>query len=178
MNREQFDKLEISEQVQYINTELESNSLLKVCKGIGISESTVRSRFEGKGYTRVDKQFITTTKTTNETTDVKSEKLPKNKFVDNANIKALETKLNSLENELEGMKAILNTLVEANESKQTTTETTDSSIKQFRGNTVARSYKLNEEVQQKFKAFCKEHNEANVSDILANALVEYMNKFH
>lgn len=39
------------------------------------------------------------------------------------------------------------------------------------------SYKINIEVQKQFKAFCKAHSEYEVGDILANAMLEFMNKY-
>lgn len=39
------------------------------------------------------------------------------------------------------------------------------------------SYKINIEVQKQFKAFCKAHSEYEAGDILANVMLEFMNKY-
>ena len=69
---------------------------------------------------------------------------------------------------IEAIKAMLET------NKNNTTEL---NIKVFEGEKVARSYKVNIEVQKQFKAFCKAHSEYEVGDILANAMLEFMNKY-
>ena len=70
---------------------------------------------------------------------------------------------------MEGIMAILN--------NTNTTATIELNIKTFEGEKVARSYKVNIEVQKQFKAFCKAHSEYEVGDILANAMLEFMNKY-
>ena len=43
MNREEFDKLELLYQVEYINNQLENNnSVTSVCKQLKIGRSTIR----------------------------------------------------------------------------------------------------------------------------------------
>lgn len=52
MDKLEFNKKDIQEQVQYINEKLCTGlSITKVCKDIGIDRSTVRKRFEKGGYT-------------------------------------------------------------------------------------------------------------------------------
>lgn len=51
MTREQFDKLEVLEQINYINNQLENNSsITSVCKDLNISRSTIRDRFKKLDY--------------------------------------------------------------------------------------------------------------------------------
>lgn len=51
MTREQFDKLEVLEQIKYINRKLEDNSsITSVCKDLNISRSTIRDRFKKLDY--------------------------------------------------------------------------------------------------------------------------------
>mgnify|MGYP004539342923 CR=1 FL=1 len=51
MNREEFDKLELLYQVEYINNQLENNnSVTSVCKQLKIGRSTIRDRFKKIGY--------------------------------------------------------------------------------------------------------------------------------
>jgi len=185
MNKEEFNSLEIEEQVEYINTQLAVVSLNRICKAMGISESTVRDRFKSNGYVREGKTFIKTTgettiTTTTDTTRTtkKSNENKQEKLKSNDDTRMLENRVTSLEQELAGIKAMLNTIATAsgNGSNATRTNAT-TEIKKFKGDTVARSYKLNVEVQQQFKAFCKAHSEHNISDILANAITEYIKNF-
>ena len=51
MNKEQFNKLELLNQIDYINNQLEEKkSLTSICKELGIGRSTIRDRFEKIGY--------------------------------------------------------------------------------------------------------------------------------
>ncbi|GAA0093440.1 DNA-binding protein [Paraclostridium bifermentans] len=51
MNKEEFNKLEILEQIDYINKQLENNnSITSVCEGIGVGRSTIRDRFKKVNY--------------------------------------------------------------------------------------------------------------------------------
>lgn len=50
MNRESFDKLEIIEQINFINKELKSDTLTNICKNIGVGRSTMSDRSKKAGY--------------------------------------------------------------------------------------------------------------------------------
>lgn len=51
MTKNQFNSLDILEQVEYINSQLENNkSITAVCKDIGIGRSTIRDRFKKVGF--------------------------------------------------------------------------------------------------------------------------------
>ena len=173
MNRYEFDKLEILDQIDYINKGLESESLTKVCEVIGIDRATVRKRFKNKGYELKDNKYTQVTTTIDNTVNTKKLTTTNRKTTEKKqvadNTKVLEKKIKSLELEIQGIKAILNTI--------TTTNTNGlSEVKEYEGTEVVRSYRINEEVQKEWKVFCKAHSEYKVGDLLANAMVEYMNK--
>ena len=176
MNREEFNKLGILDQIDYINKGLESTSLTKVCASIGIDRATVRKRFGRNGYKLEGGKYIaienipTTTmkKTTVATTNTSTAKVTKKateQTQENKQIKALESKIESLEKQIESINNILDTI---------TTETTNNGTK---NNIKIRSYRVNAKVLEQWKVFCKAHSEHKVGDLLANAMVEYMNKF-
>lgn len=51
MNKEEFNNLEVLEQIKYINNQLENNkSITSVCKDLCISRTTVRDRFKKVKY--------------------------------------------------------------------------------------------------------------------------------
>ena len=50
MGKEEFNKLKVKDQVEYINQKLDKKSLTEICKDINISRSTVRKRFLKQGY--------------------------------------------------------------------------------------------------------------------------------
>ena len=169
MTGNEFQALELEQQVEYINSLLKTTSLTKASASIGIARKTLSGQFERAGY-KLDKnikQYIRINNNTNE----KAQKL-NNKALSGSNSSnnsnSLEARVNSLEKQIEGIMAMLET------NKNNTTEL---NIKVFEGEKVARSYKVNIEVQKQFKAFCKAHSEYEVGDILANAMLEFMNKY-
>lgn len=51
MTKEQFNQLDVLEQIKYINNQLENNSTLTlICKELNISRSTIRDRFKKVSY--------------------------------------------------------------------------------------------------------------------------------
>ena len=185
MNREEFNKLGILDQIDYINKGLESKSVTKVCDSIGIDRGTVRKRFGRNGYKLEGGKYIATEnipistikKTTVATTNTSSDNVTKKdtkQTQENKQIKALESKIESLEKQIESINNILNTI---------TTETTNNGtknnikIRKYKGVEGVRSYRVNAKVLEQWKVFCKAHSEHKVGDLLANAMVEYMNKF-
>ena len=50
MGKEEFNKLKVKDQVEYINQKLDKKSLTEICKDINISRTTVRKRFLKQGY--------------------------------------------------------------------------------------------------------------------------------
>lgn len=105
-------------------------------------------------------------------------------------IKALENRLNSLEKEFEKLKLIVNSNINA-DSKIITTRNTNNTnntittcnnkeiIKYKSSNLVSRNYKIDKEVLEQFVEFCKANKlkyNHKVSDLITNAILEYMNK--
>ena len=173
VNKEQFNNLGTLEQIEYINSQLDTLSLTKVCQNIGIDRSTVRKRFKSKGWELVDNRYIntdnsTTTSNTKNTTNTKVN----NKSNKSNDIKILEDKINSLEAQIKGIMDIINT--------NNTINTVDTSEhKKYEGTTVSRNYRINEEVQKEFKLLCNKFTSGTVytvTDIISLALEDFINK--
>lgn len=182
MNKEQFNALEILEQVEYINKGLESESVTKVCANIGIDRSTVRKRFETNGYKLEGGKYIpigstptTTTKKTTVTSTSKVTKKATEQTQENKQIKVLESKIESLEKQIENINNILTTITTENTNNIKANDTIK--IKKYKGEEGVRSYRVNAKVLEQWKVFCKARSEYKVGDLLANAMVDYMNKF-
>ena len=174
VNKEQFNNLGTLEQIEYINSQLDTLSLTKVCQNIGIDRSTVRKRFKSKGWELVENRYIktdnlTSTANTNNTTNTKVN----NKNNKSNDIKILEDKINSLEAQIKGIMDIINT--------NNTINTVDTSeLKKYEGTTVSRNYRINEEIQQEFKLLCNKFTSGTVytvTDIISLALEQFINKY-
>ena len=186
MNKDQFNALEILEQVEYINNGLESESVTKVCANIGIDRSTVRKRFEKNGYKLEGGKYIPiestptnatkkTTVATKNTSNTKVTKKATEQIQENKQIKVLESKIESLEKQIESINNILTTITTENTNNINANDTIK--IKKYKGVEGVRSYRVNAKVLEQWKAFCKARSEHKVGDLLANAMVDYMNKF-
>ena len=44
MEKEEFNKLKVKDQVEYINQKLDKKSLTEICKDINISRATIRNK--------------------------------------------------------------------------------------------------------------------------------------
>lgn len=171
MNKEEFNRLSIDKQVEYINTQLENISLNKACDSLGLSESTVRDRFKRNNYKRIDKKFVHL-ETTDKIIPLESKVKPAKKLDNLDTIKLLEEKIKTLESNLEATNKRIDDIA----NNTTNTNTTVTTFTTFEGDVVVRSFRLNEEVQQRFKTYCKAHSNYKVSDILSTILDEYLKK--
>lgn len=167
MNKEQFNNLGTLEQIEYINSQLDTLSLTKVCASIGIDRATVRRRFKSIGWELVENRYIKIDNSTS-TTNTKGN----NKSNKSNDIKILEDKINSLEAQIKDIMDIINT--------NNTINTVDTSeLKKYEGTTVSRNYRINEEVQKEFKLLCNKFTsgtEYTVTDIISLALEDFINK--
>lgn len=172
MNKQQFNNLEITEQIQYINKQLQSNSLTTVCATIGIDRATVRKRFKGRGYTLVDNQYIATD------TDTKKANNNNSKAVENDNnINITIEQYNSLEKRIKDIEKKLHTL--SNEYKTNTQQkqNNDKEIKFYKNESVVRAYRVDTDIQQRFKEYCSKNNQYKISDIISTALENFLNEY-
>ena len=156
MVKEEFNKLNLKEQIEYINKKLENKTLTNLCEEIKISRSTIRERFFKQGYIF--------DKSKNKYIYSEANNEPENKNINANNTKVLEEKIKALESKIEAINDKLNNNYNS------------INIKNFEGKTVSRCYRLYEDVQKEFSKFCKKNSNHKVQDILSMALYEYMEK--
>lgn len=182
-------------------------SVERIRKSLDIGKNYIANTFKKYGYVKDKKTklFIKTTEatvTTKNTTKATSGTNKANKDLqkphkDHSKPKTLEGKVEALEDEIKSIRDTLglvadsiiefdkrinelaNTTNATNTTNTTNTTTTSSklNVKKLKGNKVTRSFKLNEQVQKDFKAFCKANSEYEVGEILATAVLEYMEKY-
>ena len=158
MGKDDFNKLNLKDQIEFINKNLERKTLTEICKEIKISRSTIRERFLKQGYefNKIQNKYICSLELNNKAEE-------ENKC--NNNTKALEEKIKILESKIEAIESKLN-----NKDK----EFNAIEIKKFEGKTVSRCYRVYEDIQKEFSKFCKENSNYKVQNILSMALYEYM----
>lgn len=178
----EFKALGLEQQVKYINRLLEQGDTVdNIRMTLGVGKNYIGNNFSKGGYKkdRVTGLYIKagTEATINTNTTNKKVQKVNNKALSSGNSSngnnLLEKRVEDLEKQIKGIMAILETTNNTN----TTIATNEIEIKTFKGEKVARSYKVNIEVQKQFKAFCKAHSEYEVGDILATAMLELMNKY-
>lgn len=158
MGKDDFNKLNLKDQIEFINKNLERKTLTEICKEIKISRSTIRERFLKQGYifNKSQNKYIYSFEANNKAKEG-------NKYKNNTNV--LEEKIKVLESKIEAIESKLN-----NKDK----EFNEIEIKKFEGKTVSRCYRIYEDIQKEFSKFCKENSNYKVQDILSMALYEYM----
>ena len=151
MGKDDFNKLNLKDQVEFINKNLGSKTLTEISKEIKISRSTIRERFLKQGYIfdKNKNKYIYSS-------EAKNKAQKENKCNNNTN--ALEEKIEAIESKLNNKDKEFNAI----------------EIKKFDGKTVSRCYRVYEDIQKEFSTFCKENSNYKVQDILSMALYEYM----
>lgn len=185
MTGEKFKALALEQQVEYINSQLEQGETVDNIRiALGVGKNYIGNNFSKGGYKK-DKDtglyiLVGEAKAENKVNSTKkaNRKVLESKM-EGDRIKVLETKIEGLETNLEQIKAMLNTIVTKGNNANTTIGIIDTEIKTFEtDNLVSRSYKVDADVQQAFKVFCRVNGKYNISDILSNAMLEYMEKFN
>ena len=182
MRRIDFDKLEVIDQIEYINKELnKNNTLTSICKSIGIGRSTIRDRFKkiGYEYNKITNQYesiveIVESKSV-ENVEIEPITQRSSKKVVRADNEILTNIINNYEDNL----SKLNELYSWYELQinNNVVDTKKLIISDFDDKIVVRSYKLYESIQKDFTAFCKRNNKYKVQDILSQALKEFLDKY-
>ena len=108
MKKEEFNKLKVKDQIDFINIELEKKSLTKISEEIKVSRKTLRNRFDKVGYV-YDKQsnkYI-----------IKSIEADEGELNNTINANVLFNKVEGLERQIKALEGEVNKL--KTESKET-----------------------------------------------------------
>lgn len=88
--------------------------------------------------------------------------------------------MNKFESELEQIKNLLKSTIITDSNITKTTSITNKGTKKiniYTNEPVTRQFRVDAEVQKRFKAFCKANSDHRISDIISQALEEFMEKF-
>jgi hypothetical protein len=178
---EEFEKLTLQEQVDFINKELAKDSktsVTKLFKKFGINKSTILTRFRKEGY----KYNNTLREYTKEIIQDNNKNIIKKDEISKENIE-LKNTLSEVKELLE-MKEQLKEIIEdynknkniirndPNESKELRI---DKSM--FKGNFKNRLVKVYDNVNKSWIKFCKENNQYKMQDLYSLALLEFIEKY-
>lgn len=181
MNKDEFNKLNISEQLNYINKKLKQGKSLRAISGeLNISKSTIRNRFKKINYVFdiVDKQYI---KIENYKTTTKVLKMDNNKEQEKYNNSDLVL-FNKYKNdflELMQLKDSIKELIQNNHKNIINVEPIELKINTevLQGAAVNRSVKIYNNVYQELKELYKIYPEFKKYDLLSMAIHEFFLKY-
>lgn len=164
MNKLEFNELEVTKQINYINKLLISGeSLRSISNSLSISKTTIRSRFEKIGYS-----FDPTTRQYKKGTPIASE-LPKCKS--NTSI------FNSTE--IENIREMLEWYSKQKKLTDSVSQRLELKIDSNKlvGEVKTTTVRLYSTVWQQFKRFMDGYREYKSMDLVSMALIEYMEKY-
>lgn len=172
MNREEFNNLDICEQVNYFRNKLnEGDNFNAICKRVGISKNTIKPRFAKAGYEEVRQGqiivgFIKPGEEGTPLTDnviapveIKSSKGVNDNPKKNTNLSDIIKRLEILEQEVKELKYPIEK-VQASEFL----------IGAFNSFTTTKTFKIDIEVYQELEKFMNKYNMYKRQDIISSLL--------
>ena len=156
MLREEFDNMDVFEQIKYINEKLLEQSLTKICDSIGISRTTVTKRFRSVDY--VFDKYTNQYQIADEMKDY-----------DYA-ISVLEAKINELSEKVTVLEQ------ERNNNATDIQRVDNSNVRFYKNDTIVRAYRIDDEIYQCFKQYTDENKQYKISDIISTALEDFLIK--
>lgn len=182
MNKDEFNKLNISEQLNYINKKLKQGKSLRAISGeLNISKSTIRNRFKKIDYVfDIDKkQYIKSEnyKTTIQVLKIDKDNKDQEKYNNSALVLIDKYKKDLLE--LIQLKESIKELIQNNHKNIINVEPIELKINTevLQGAAVNRSVKIYNNVYQELKELYKIYPEFKKYDLLSMAIHEFFLKY-
>lgn len=176
MQGAEFKKLAFMDQIEYVNNRLQQGeSVDSIRKSLGISKNYIASNFGKRGYKRdSSNQYVLYTEGTEGTESTESTDKVKVLAKD-----TLESRVQQMEQQLKQVQQMLEVLQNNTVNTVNTVNTNGVCEAQFLDSkdVVSRVYKIDKDVQEQFKIFCKKHSNTKVQDIISTALLEFIQKY-
>lgn len=175
MNREEFNKLTVNEQVTEFNKLYkEYKSIKKVAAELGISKNTISSRFSNAEYTIFEGVGYVKNTNTLASNEIALTKAP-SEDIKQTNKERLKQFINSIVEEKLNteLERLVNRILE-NSTKKVDFIELDSRCE---GESKYRSLGAYEDVLKKFIEFCKSKKPYTQIDLLSQAMIEFMDKY-
>ena len=191
MNSTDFKELDIESKVKYVNELLQQgDSVDNIRTTLGIGKNYIANTFAKGGYklNRNINQYIKCDDVVTNTTNVVKQNIkpsePKKKTnnintndsyykaLEEGQIKDIQKQINLINNRLDNNSITTNVVTD-------TTSIIHSDIDKLRNKyTTSSHYRIYKDIQEEFKAFCKEHKQYKVQDIISSAIKEYLDKYN
>ena len=191
-----FNKLQVDEQVKFINKELKKNSnisLKKVCKNFGLNKVKLNDKFYGRGYEydadhRAYIKVSVMQKDNKDISNIKNKEIEVDPVV-NKNTKTLDiNRLENIEKTLKEVKELLElkdslkeVVQEYNKNKNIIDipgpEELKIDIDSFKGTLSNRVIKVYDNINKDWIKFCKKNKQFKMQDLYSQALKEFIEKY-
>lgn len=154
MIREEFNNLDVNNQVDYFNEKLKdkNNNFNKLCKDIGVSKNTIINRFKNNGYVMCkDGQKITGFKEENKKAETKANDL--------YDINLILKRIDVLEQEIQKLK---------NEKYKKVNN--NFTLCDFSSITTTRTFKIDVNVYKELEEFFNKYNMYKKQDVISSLI--------
>lgn len=184
MNKDQFNKLDFIEKIEYLNNKLkEGQTVTRIREDIGIGEKALQREIKANKYrySNKEKQYISTTEATTEA--LPTTVVDKPTIVGSENTFVVPKQQQQILGYLENNFEVLQEFLEKYKSTtRTTTETTTNHIiinlvDDKHLNPKPKSIRINEFIYQDWQKFCNENKYYSKQDLISMALKEYIDKY-
>ena len=190
MNSTDFKELDIESKVKYVNELLQQGgSVDNIRTTLGIGKNYIANTFAKDGYklNRNINQYIKCDNVVTNTTNVVKQNIkPSEPKKETNNINTKDSYYKALEGQIKDLQKQINLINNRLDNNSITTnvvtDTTSiihSDIDKLRNtDTTSSHYRIYKDIQEEFKAFCKEHKQYKVQDIISSAIKEYLDKYN
>ena len=190
MNSTDFKELDIEYKVKYVNELLQQgDSVDNIRINLGVGKNYIGNTFKEEGYklNRNINQYIKNDTVVTDTTNVVKKPNKKDSKQSNEvnNINTSDDRIKVLERQIKDLQSqinIINDMLNKNNATNVVIDTTSfihSDIDKLRNtDTTSSHYRIYKDIQEEFKAFCKEHKQYKVQDIISSAIKEYLDKYN
>lgn len=154
MIREEFNNLDVNNQVDYFNEKLKDkdNNFNKLCKDIGVSKNTIINRFKNNGYVMCkDGQKITGFKEENKKAETKANDL--------YDINLILRRIDVLEQEVQKLK-----------SENSKEVNNNFILDDFSGTTTTRTFKIDVRVNKELEQFLNKYSMYKKQDVISSLI--------
>lgn len=154
MIREEFNNLDVNNQVDYFNEKLKDkdNNFNKLCKDIGVSKNTIINRFKNNGYVMCkDGQKITGFKEENKKAETKANDL--------YDINLILKRIDVLEQEIQKLK-----------SENSKEVNNNFILDDFSGTTTTRTFKIDVRVNKELEQFLNKYSMYKKQDVISSLI--------
>lgn len=186
LTKEEFNKLDIKEQIEYFNNSLENNvSITAVCKQIGIGRSTISDRFKKHNYSyskelnqythrEVSKEQIKPITRDNDGCNTTSNSI-ENTVTEVINISDVDIKNNLLDiaSNYEVLKEMIETY-----RRNTNVIKQQIIIDLEEAESRLTTIRVNTKVMDQFNDFCNTNKQFKKVDLLSQALKDFIEKYN